>query len=605
VSAFVFAAIAGIVTVLASSNVSVAQFPFPNPFGNAQDIAIRAALSEFGKTIGDQLPIVLSPSEAYPTANLPGAAFAPRTAPNILSSLRASTDGTVALAPGDYAFNVDVFCMKASAHSPSGHRYLVAPLHGASADIFRALNSRAPSYGINHGALQVLSWDVQAGLAYDAMQPAQRAIVDKVIPDFRSRLQGDVLTRIQAQFDQVAGKVPGMPSFDDALGRIGPVGQAVLQMQTLRQEMAQPPPTFAQLAQELVPEFPLEAGGSGPTPWSQYSDRVFVRFVTSGNFATPGTYQVRVLPAQLVGSTGLIGLGSPAGPAPVPFANIVNNPGTSSVQPLTQGPQAGGPGPSPGPSPSPTPTATITSQTFATVPANRSRLTIGVGEPVKLTFSGADANWTISGGAGKLDVNTAKVVHYTASITPATETITAVDTKTNATATISFDVIAPSGLLFERVPGTTIHHHQDWPDIGFSAKVYLQPDTVSFEYIGVREQNSNYVATGYYSWMNGVSHNPTNEPELVTSLVPGKGWLLANEDDIWSGRQPATPPFAPGYESVFIAWEYDAASEGATGPFHVFAHVTQSCELKNDHSTITATKGAATITLSVSSTDYK
>jgi hypothetical protein len=611
-SAFAFAAIASIVVVLANSNASVAQFPFPNPLGNAQDIAVRAALSEFGKFVGDQLPIVLSPSDAYPTADLPGAPFAPRTAPNILSSLRASTDGTVALPPGDYAFNVDVFCMKASAHSPSGHRYLVAPLHGAAADIFRALNSRAPSYGINHFALQVLSWDVQGGLAYDAMQPAQRAIVDKVIPDFRSRLQGDVLTRIQAQFDQVTSKVPGMPSFDDALSRIGPAGQAVLQMQTLRQEMAQPPPTFAQLAQELVPVFPLEAGGAGPTPWSVYSDRVFVRFVTSGNFATPGTYQVRVLPAQLVSSAALIGLGSPQAPAPVPFANIVNNPGTSSVQPLTQGPQGGGPGPgpSPAPSPSPTPSASITSQTFATEPADRSRSTIGVGEPVKLTFSGADAHWTISGGAGKLDSTTGKVVDYTASITKATETITAVDTKTSATATITFDVIRPSGLLFERVPGTgndpepDYYHHKDWPDIGFAAAVYLQPDTVSFQYISVREHDADYSATGYYAWENGQSHDPTKDPEDVTSLVPGKGWLLEHHDSIWSGRKQG-PAFTPGHESVVIPWEYTAAGNGQAGPFTYFAQVVQDCTFENDGKTLTATKGAATITLSISSADYR
>ena len=138
-SAFALAAIASIVTVLANSNASVAQFPFPNPIGNAQDIAVRAALSEFGKTVGDQLPIVLSPSDAYPTADLPGAPFAPHAAPHVIASLRNSSDGTVALAPGDYAFSVDVFCMKASAHSPSGHRYLVAPLRGAAADIFRAL----------------------------------------------------------------------------------------------------------------------------------------------------------------------------------------------------------------------------------------------------------------------------------------------------------------------------------------------------------------------------------------------------------------------------------------------------------------------------------
>src|SRR5476649_1296215 len=204
-----FATIASIVMVLAGSTASIARLPFPNPFGNAQDVAVRAALSEFGKTVGDQLPIVLSPTDAFPTAALPGAPFAPRTAPNLTAPLRASTDGTVTLAPGDYAFTVDVFCMKATAGSPSAHRYLVAPLHGSAADVFRALNSRAPSFALDHHALQVLSWNIHAGLPYSAMQAPQRAIVDKVIPDFRSHLDGDVYTRIQSQYDQVASKVPG------------------------------------------------------------------------------------------------------------------------------------------------------------------------------------------------------------------------------------------------------------------------------------------------------------------------------------------------------------------------------------------------------------
>ena len=587
-----------VTAVLAGTAASFAQFPFPNPLGNAQDIAVRAALSEFGKTVGDQLPIVLSPSDAYPTAALPGAPFAPHNTPNLTAPLKASADGTVVLTPGDYAFTVDVFCMKAAAGSPSAHRYLVAPLRGAAADIFRALNSRGPSYKLDHHALQVLSWNVQAGLPYSAMQSAQRAIVDKVIPDLKPRLEGDVLARIQGQFDQIASKVPGMPSFNDALGRIGPAGQAVLEMQTLRQQMAQPPPTFEQLARELIPVIPLEPGGSGPTPWSRFSDRVYIRFVTDGNYATPGTYQVRVLPAQLA-STAFISLASSGG-APVPFANIVNNPGTPSVQPLTQQPQPG----TPGPSPSPTPKVTITSQTVATSPADRSRLTVGVGEQVKLTFSGGSANWSISGGQGSVTPS-GKTSIYSASITPATETIVAVDTVNSATATITFDVIKPTGLLFEREPGTTIHHHKDWPDIGFSAKVYLQPDTVSFEYIGVREHDANYVATGYYAWENGQSHGGATNAEVVTSLVPGKGWLLAEPDDVWSGRQPANPPFAPGHETVDIPWEYDAAADGDAGPFYPIATVVQNCVLANNHSTITATKGAATITLSVSSPDYK
>lgn len=601
-----FGVVAALVIIIAGSSASAARFPLPLPVpvGNPQDVAVKAALSEFGTSIGDQLPIVVSPADAYPTGDLPGGPFAPRPAPNITSSLRASSDGTVMLPPGDYAFTVEVFCMKASAHSPSGHRYLVAPLRGSAADVFRALNSRAPTYRPDHFALQVLSWDIQAGLAYDEMRAPQQALVDRLIPDLRSRLQSDLLTRIETQYDQTAARVPGMPSFESALSQIGPAGQAVLELQTLHQQMMQPPPTFAQLAQELVPFAPMEPGGSGPTPWSRYSDRVWVRFVTSGNFATPGTFQVRVLPSGLAFGFGF-GLGVAAGSgagAPVPFSNIVNNPGTSSVQPLTQFPQPGNP--QPGPSPSATPRATITSETVATRPSDRTRLVVGVGEKVKLTFSEGSADWSISGGQGSV-TPTGKTSLYTASITPATETIEAVDPATHAGASITFTVIAPSGLLFERVKGTDIHHHQGWPDIGFSAKVYLQPDTVSFENIGVREQDATYVATGYYAWMNGQSHSPETKPEIVTSLVPGKGWLLPDEDDVWSGRQAGSPPWAPGYESVYIPWEYDAAADGKAGPFYLFAHVTQSCELKNDRSTLTATKGAATITLSVSSPDYR
>jgi hypothetical protein len=92
-------------------------------------------------------------------------------------------------------------------------------------------------------------------------------------------------------------------------------------------------------------------------------------------------------------------------------------------------------------------------------------------------------------------------------------------------------------------------------------------------------------------------------PEIVTSLVPGEGVAARKQDDIWSGRQPATPPFAPGYESVYIPWQYTAASD-ESGPFHVFAHLTLACELENDRSTITASKGSATIKLSVSSPNY-
>lgn len=593
----VFACVVCVLLLVGST--SIAQISLPNPFGVSQDLAVRAALASFGKAVGAQLPITLSTSDAYPTAALPGAPFIPRAAPNVVAELRASKDGTVALPPGDYAFTVDVFCMQAHAGSPNAHRYLVAPLRGSAADIFEALNSRTPSFSLDHHALQMLSWNIQAGIPYGEMRPAQRSIVDRVIPDFRPRLQGDIYTRIRGQFDQVASKVPGMPSFEAALGRIGSVGQTVLAMQRLREELAQPPPTFEELARQLVPFMPLERSGGGETPWSRYSDRVYVRFVTAGNYASPGTYQVRVLPAQQVSSTRLIGLGAPGAAAPVPMSNVVNNPGTSSVQPLTQAPQPGSPqNPGPAPTPTSTPTASITSETYATEPADRTRLTVGVGEQVKLIFSAGDAHWSISGGKGKV-TPTGHTSFYSASITPATETIVAIDTTTKATAMITFTVIAPSGLFFEIVPSAKIHHRQHWPDTGFTSNVFLQPETVSFEYIEVRERDSTFQATGYYHWMNGQSHSPSTKPENITSLVPGKGWQLENQDDVWTGRQNF--PFEPGYETVDIPWEYTAA--GHNGPYYLFAHVTQRCEFQNDRSTLTAVKGNASLMITISSPD--
>ncbi len=579
-----------------SPGAIVAQFPFPNILNNAKDVAVRQALSQFGASIGAQMPIVVNASDAYPTTDLPGPPFSPGRIPNSLrAALRASTDGTVPLPPGDYAFTVGVFCMKSYAHSPSGHRYLVAPLRGAAADVFRALNSRLPSFSLDHHAVQVLSWNIQAGLAYSSMHPAQRAIVDRVIPDYKNRLADDVYQRIRGQYDAIVGRVPGMPSFEGALGRIGGAGQAVLQMQALRQQMMLPPQSYEQLARELVPFaslIPSEAGGAGATPWSRYSDRVLVRFVTSGNYATPGTYEVRVLPAHGVSR----GDGADTGPSNVPFANIVNNPGNDGVQPLTQAPQ--GFNTSSNPEPTPTPPVSISSETVAQAPSNRARLTLGVAEQVVLTFSGANAHWSVTGGAGSV-APIGKHVTYRASITPATETITAVDTATSATATITFNVIAPTGVADEYITGTLIHD-QNAPDIEMYVFTYFEPDTVSFENIDVKELDVGAIADGVYTPFNGKSHKANAVPIPMAGVVPGKGTKWQGSDDVGSGDPGTAPPFAPGSIVFNIPYVYGALSNGKNGPFYPFATVVQECKLDNDRESLHATKAGAQANTKVS-----
>ncbi|HEV3154582.1 MAG TPA: hypothetical protein VGZ02_12320 [Candidatus Baltobacteraceae bacterium] len=569
---------------------AIAQFSIPGLLNGAKDAAVRQALSQFGASIGDQLPIVVRSSDAYPTTSLPGAPFSPGPLPRNIAAaaLRASRDGTIELPPGDYEFTVGVFCMRSYAHSPSGHRYLVAPLHGAAADVFTALNSRLPSFNLDHHSVQILSWNMQAGLPYDEMQPAQRAIVDRVIPDYKGRLTGDVYQRIQDQYQQIVGRVPGMPSFEDALGRLGTTGQAVLQLQRLREQMKKPPQSYDQLARELVPFaslIPTEAGGSGATPWSRYSDRVLVRFVTSGNYATPGTYQVRVLQPN-----------GPDPPADVPFSNIVNNPGVDNVQPLTQSPQGG---PQPQPQPTSTPPVSITSETVATIPADRTRTTVGVAEQVVLTFSGADAHWSVSGGAGTVDPS-GKQVTYRASITPATETITATDTSSGQTATIVFQVIAPTEITDEYIDGT-IEHTQGHPDIGMSVFTYFKPDTVSFQFIVVKELEAPAVADGVYAPENGMGHKPNKLPMPIVAVVPGKGSKWAGSDEVTSGDPGTNAPFGPGTITTMIPYVYAAANASA-GPFYPMGTAQQKCMLY-DVETLRASKAGANAYSKVSNPD--
>jgi hypothetical protein len=583
------------VFVAAFSKPAAGQFGIGDVLGGAKNLAVNQALSQFGKSIGDQLPIVVADGDAYPTTQeLPGAAFRPGAPPsNLVALLRKSTDGTVPLKPGDYSLGVNVFCMRIRAHSPAAHRYLVAPLKGSAADIIQALNSRAPAFGIEHFSLQILSWDIQGGLPYGSMQPAQRAIVDRVIPEYRSRLSGDPLENIRDKFNTIS-VVPGMPSFDDALSRLGPVGQAVQTMESARQQLAQPPASFAQMAQSLVPfSPPSNIGQQGTTPWSQYSSRVYVRFVTSGGFADPGTYEVRVLPATVsVASERLVPFRrvAQATTAGVPMANIVNNPGTGSVQPLTQGP-TGGSGndnqPTAPPTPTPTPSASITSETAAVSPPDRARTTIGVAEQVTLTFSGASASWSISGGGCKLSGTSGKTNTLIAGDVAGACTITAVDTSTHASASISFTVIPPSGIYNEKLAGSMIHDH-NWPNSGFNMHVYLTPDSVSFENLEYREHDALADATGIYSFENHASHKPKNGYVPVGADVVGKGSELTELDSAYSGYENIPPPFAPGHVSWNIPVYY--RSQGHTKEYH-FTDVFQNSTLANDRVTLETIKG--------------
>ncbi|XGV98456.1 MAG: hypothetical protein ACAF41_05870 [Leptolyngbya sp. BL-A-14] len=326
----------------------------PIPGGSVEDLLKGAiadqAIKALGSTLQNEAPIESSSQATFPTVNqLPGKAFKPNAMPTtLMAQLRTATDGAVALQPGDYRIPVDVFCMKVSAHSPAGHRYLLAPLKGKWADIIVALNARSAGSTIPHKQLQVLSWNLQAGMKYEELATEQRAIVDQLLPDYEGRLSHSFYEQIESTWSQLSGTVPGLPSMDSALGRLGTVGTAIVTLRQTRETLLRYGNNFDALSNAFV--LPGQANtpiDGANTPWSQVSPRVYARLVTQGTYADPGELQIRVMAEapvgaasqRLVAATNLAGLNLAATPAKVPLANLVGDPQDSSVQPLSMSPR--------------------------------------------------------------------------------------------------------------------------------------------------------------------------------------------------------------------------------------------------------------------------
>jgi Bacterial protein of unknown function (DUF922) len=283
------------------------------------------------KTLGEEGPIVSSTSASYPTvASLPGEAFNPTQAAANGRTVTLDAAGMALLKSGDYLVPVDVFCMKHNASSPAAQRYLLAPLKGKLADVIAALNSRSSGKGINHQQLQVLSWNLQAGMKYDDMTPENRAIIDKIIPDHKSKLTKNFLETIESTYNQFAPMVPGLPSsINGALDRLGDVGKTFSQMRQVQSELRQYGNDYSALSRLLTSSDRgngFQSGGDANTPWSKINDRLYGRLVTENGYSGPARLQLRALPG---------------GNQPVAFnlTQTVADPQTPSIQPLSMSPQ--------------------------------------------------------------------------------------------------------------------------------------------------------------------------------------------------------------------------------------------------------------------------
>ena len=233
---------------------------------------------------------------------------------------------------------------------------------------------------------------------------------------------------------------------------------------------------------------------------------------------------------------------------------------------------------------------TITSLATDKTTLSRARTTIGIGEDVDLTVSPGPATWNIVSGGGSLASTSGTTVTYTAPDRVATVVIKA--TGSGCTCSITLNVIEPTSLLFQK--DSNFKHTTGRPDCGYLAKVFVQPDTVSFHNIEVRELNSAATLTGFYdipSWRTprithqgaGQTHSAwlNVDPCVVGSGSPGIPW----KDQIYSGDPGGA--FADGTMTFPITWEFHvgAGAEKAFPGFQQIARVdgaTGTCTQSKD-----------------------
>lgn len=96
---------------------------------------------------------------------------------HLLLSMARSKDGRVKMFPGDYAVDVDTYCMHAGVPSPFGHKYEMAPVSGKLGIALTLHKYRAALMGIPKNEIQMVSWALQAGTTYDKLSDAQRSHV--------------------------------------------------------------------------------------------------------------------------------------------------------------------------------------------------------------------------------------------------------------------------------------------------------------------------------------------------------------------------------------------------------------------------------------------
>ena len=294
-----------IVLLAVLATACAAQNPLAALENAAKEKAAEAAIETL---LNNQLPLILNAKDVYPTVNQPpGGPFSP-------TPLQLTADQlNQPLAPGDYTINTLDFCSEYSVHEPgAGVAYVLGPYEGKAAGAIGALIwSGTVQYHINPNSLQAVSWTIQSGLTYSQMPKTYQAIVDQVIPDFKSEITSDFIVNLETTYNDAA-KTAQLPPLDTMLTKMGAPGQLALDAERQRAILT------AQNSNDQLREQTLfqgqESGIYTPVkaeagPWTErVKDQVYMKLlIAGGNMNTNNVMQIRILPPPTANASNVRG----------------------------------------------------------------------------------------------------------------------------------------------------------------------------------------------------------------------------------------------------------------------------------------------------------
>jgi hypothetical protein len=282
--------------------------PIPTVKQATTGLISRELVKQMGDVFFADQPLRTSADAEFPiTPTLPGHPFNPVSQTVVQRLFAKAHDGTVDFPPGDYSIRVMAYCMLAHVHPPARSKFRLTPIQGRWADIATALFARTGE-GYDKHDVQILTWSMLAGMKYSELPLRAQRLVDKALPDFKSRMQSSFLDDLQQKWQQISGKIPGAPSFDQALSQLGPVGKEIEEVRAIRDEIVANATNFDQISAEFanidVPRVPADLA---PTPWSILKPGVYARLIDRGGYLNPAVFEIRVTPQAITARRDSIG----------------------------------------------------------------------------------------------------------------------------------------------------------------------------------------------------------------------------------------------------------------------------------------------------------